>query len=32
MGGKLAGTGTTMLASKPDSVLFRSRWEATKAP
>jgi hypothetical protein len=30
--GKLAGTSTTMLASKPDSVLARSRWEATKTP
>jgi hypothetical protein len=30
--GKLAGTATIMLASKPDSVLGRSNWEATKAP
>ncbi|MDF2774321.1 MAG: hypothetical protein K0S86_3821 [Geminicoccaceae bacterium] len=30
--GKLVGTGTTMLASKPDSVVSRSTWEATKAP
>lgn len=31
-GGKLVGTATVMLASKPDSVLGRVRWEATKAP
>ena len=31
-GGKLVGTATLMLASKPDSVLARVRWEATKAP
>lgn len=30
--GKLAGTGTVMLASKPDSVVATSRWEATKKP
>ena len=30
--GKLVGTTTTMLASKPDSVLSRGRWEATKKP
>lgn len=30
--GKLVGTSTLMLASKPDSVLARSTWEATKAP
>jgi hypothetical protein len=28
--GKLVGTATTMLASNPDSVVSRSRWEATK--
>lgn len=31
MDGKLVGTATLMLASKPDSVLGRIRWEATKA-
>jgi hypothetical protein len=30
--GKLVGTATIMLASKPDSVLGKSTWEATKAP
>ena len=30
--GKLVGTATVMLASKPDSVVGRSNWEATKAP
>ena len=30
--GKLVGTSTTMLASKPDSVLSRGRWEATRKP
>jgi hypothetical protein len=30
--GKLQGTATQVLASKPDSVLSRSRWEATKTP
>jgi hypothetical protein len=30
--GKLVGTATLMLASKPDSVLGKSTWEATKAP
>ena len=30
--GKPAGKVTTMLASKPDSVVARSKWEATKAP
>jgi hypothetical protein len=30
--GKLSGTVLTMLAAKPDSVVARSRWEATKAP
>jgi hypothetical protein len=29
-GGKLVGTANVMLASKPDSVLARVRWEATK--
>lgn len=28
--GKLVGTSTTMLASNPDSVVSRARWEATK--
>lgn len=32
MGGKLAGTAAVMLASKPDSVLARNRWEMVKAP
>jgi hypothetical protein len=31
-GGKLVGTSVTMLASKPDSVLSRGRWEATRVP
>jgi hypothetical protein len=30
--GKLAGTATIMLASKPDSVVGKSTFEATKAP
>ena len=30
--GKLSGTSVTALADKPDSVLARSRWEATRAP
>ena len=30
--GKLAGTVTNTLGSKPDSVMFRGRWESTKAP
>ncbi len=30
--GKLHGTGTVVLASKPDSILLRYRWEATKSP
>ncbi len=30
--GKLAGTSATMLASKTDSVVSRSRWEATRTP
>lgn len=32
MGGKLVGMSTTMLASKPDSVLGRARFELTKTP
>ena len=30
--GKLVGTSSLVLASKPDSVLARSTWEATRAP
>src|SRR6478672_963983 len=30
--GKLVGSSTIMLASKPDSVLGKGNWEATKAP
>jgi hypothetical protein len=30
--GRLAGTSTLMLAANPDSVIRRSRWEATRAP
>ena len=30
--GKLVGTSAAMLASKPDSVVMRTRWEATRAP
>ena len=30
--GKLVGTSATMLADKPDSVVARGRFEATKAP
>ena len=30
--GKMVGTAALMLASKPDSVVGRSNWEATKAP
>jgi hypothetical protein len=30
--GKLVGTANVMLASKPDSVVGKSTWEATKAP
>ena len=30
--GKFAGTAALMLASKPDSVVGRVRWEATKTP
>jgi hypothetical protein len=32
MGGKLVGTATTMLAARPDSVIERTRWEATRTP
>ncbi len=32
MDGKIVGNSTVMLASKPDSVLARSRVELTKAP
>jgi hypothetical protein len=31
-GGKWSGTTVTVLASKPDSVVMRTRWEATKTP
>jgi hypothetical protein len=31
-GNKWTGTIVTVLASKPDSVMSRTRWEATKAP
>ena len=30
--GKLAGTAAIVLASKPDSVVGKATWEATKAP
>ena len=30
--GKLVGTSMNMLADKPDSVVSRGRWEATKMP
>lgn len=30
--GKIVGTGTDMLVSKPDSIVSRARFEATKAP
>lgn len=30
--GKLSGTVVAMQADKPDSVVSRSRWEATRAP
>ena len=30
--GKLVGTANLMLAAKPDSVIGKSTWEATKAP
>ena len=30
--GKLVGTTTTMIAAKPDSVVSRARWEATRKP
>jgi hypothetical protein len=32
VGGKLVGMSTVMLASKPDSVLQRTRFELTKTP
>ncbi|HJU75842.1 MAG TPA: hypothetical protein VJ717_19025 [Gemmatimonadaceae bacterium] len=31
-GDKIAGTAALMLVSKPDSVVGRVRWEATKSP
>ena len=31
-GDKWMGTSVTVLASKPDSVVMRTRWEATKSP
>jgi hypothetical protein len=31
-GDKWVGTAVTVLASKPDSIVMRTRWEATKAP
>ena len=31
-GDKWVGTAVTTLASKPDSVVMRTRWEATKSP
>jgi len=31
-GGRWAGTIVSVLASKPDSVVSRTRWEGTKAP
>ncbi len=31
-GGKLVGTAVVMPADKPDSVVARFRWEATRAP
>jgi hypothetical protein len=30
--GKLVGTATVTLATKPDSVVQRTRWEASRAP
>ena len=30
--GKLVGTGAVVVASKPDSVVSRSTWEATRVP
>lgn len=30
--GKLVGTAAVMLATSPDSVVARGRWEATRAP
>ena len=32
LGDKLVGTTVVSLVSKPDSVVMRARWEATKAP
>ncbi|MGQ0540211.1 MAG: hypothetical protein ACT4R6_14815 [Gemmatimonadaceae bacterium] len=32
MDGKFAGTAVSMLVSRPDSVVSRNRWEATKSP
>lgn len=32
VGGKAVGTTALLLASKPDSVVGRVRWESTKAP
>lgn len=32
VGGKLVGTSTTVLAAKPDSVITRGTFEATKTP
>jgi hypothetical protein len=32
VGGKMVGTSAIMLASKPDSVLMRARFEMTKNP
>ena len=31
-GDKWTGTAVTVLVSKPDSVVMRTRWEATKSP
>ena len=32
VGGKLVGTSAVRLATSPDSVVARGRWEATRAP
>ena len=32
IGGRLVGTSAVMLATSPDSVVARGRWEATRAP
>ena len=32
VGGKLVGTSAVKLATSPDSVVARGRWEATRAP